>query len=512
MSKKQDKVKTKNSFFDRMLNRIEVVGNRLPDPIVLFAIMALAILVISALSSFFNVSAISPVDGEEIIAKNLLSRDGILEQLTGMVKNFSDFPPLGAVLVIMLGVGLADESGYFKTLMRRAVLSTPKKIIIPMIVLIGIIGNVAGDATQVVLPPLAATILMSFGYHPFVGLIAAYASTLGAFSANILIGMTDTLAAGFTEIGAQTVDPSFVANPAMNYYFIAVSTFFLLAVGTWVTYKFTIPRYGAFEGDMLENEAITPLENKGLRWANISVVAVVAILLIGVIPVNGWLRNAETGSIIQDSPLMASVVPLVMILFLVPGIFYGIGAQTIKSSKDFAQQIGRAMSSMGPYIVLVFVSAQMLAYFNASNLGAIISIKGANFLDSIGFKGIPLFVSFILFVALVNLLIGSASAKWAILAPIFVPMFMYLDYHPAFTQMMYRIGDSITNPITPMFPYLVLILAFAQKFDKKAGLGTLIAGLFPYSVFYGIFWIILLVVWYLLGIPVGPDAPIFLNK
>lgn len=295
MSKKQDKVKTKNSFFDRMLNRIEVVGNRLPDPIVLFAIMALAILVISALSSFFNVSAISPVDGEEIIAKNLLSRDGILEQLTGMVKNFSDFPPLGAVLVIMLGVGLADESGYFKTLMRRAVLSTPKKIIIPMIVLIGIIGNVAGDATQVVLPPLAATILMSFGYHPFVGLIAAYASTLGAFSANILIGMTDTLAAGFTEIGAQTVDPSFVANPAMNYYFIAVSTFFLLAVGTWVTYKFTIPRYGAFEGDMLENEAITPLENKGLRWANISVVAVVAILLIGVIPVNGWLRNAESG-------------------------------------------------------------------------------------------------------------------------------------------------------------------------------------------------------------------------
>lgn len=201
-----------------------------------------------------------------------------------------------------------------------------------------------------------------------------------------------------------------------------------------------------------------------------------------------------------------------MILFLVPGIFYGIGAQTIKSSKDFAQQIGRAMSSMGPYIVLVFVSAQMLAYFNASNLGAIISIKGANFLDSIGFKGIPLFVSFILFVALVNLLIGSASAKWAILAPIFVPMFMYLDYHPAFTQMMYRIGDSITNPITPMFPYLVLILAFAQKFDKKAGLGTLIAGLFPYSVFYGIFWIILLVVWYLLGIPVGPDAPIFLDK
>ncbi|PIC63955.1 aminobenzoyl-glutamate transporter [Sporosarcina sp. P13] len=512
MSKSPEAVKTKNSFFDRMLNRIEIAGNKLPDPIVLFAMMALAILIISAVSSFFNVSAISPVDGKEIVAKNLLSKDGILELLTGMVKNFSDFPPLGAVLVIMLGVGLADESGYFKTLMRRAVLSTPKKIIIPMIILIGIIGNVAGDATQVVLPPLAATILMSFGFHPFVGLIAAYASTLGAFSANVLIGMTDTLAAGFTEIGAQTVDPTFVANPAMNYYFIAVSTFFLLVVGTWVTYKFTIPRYGVFEGQILEHEPITPLENKGLRWANISVAVAVAILLIGVIPVNGWLRNAETGSIIQGSPLMAAVVPLVMIMFLIPGIFYGLGAKTITSSKDFAQQIGRAMSSMGPYIVLVFVSAQMLAYFNASNLGAIISIKGANLLDTVGFKGIPLFVSFILFVAVINLLVGSASAKWAILAPVFVPMFMYLDYHPAFTQMMYRIGDSITNPITPMFPYLVLILAFAQKFDKKAGLGTLIAGLFPYSVFYGVFWIILLITWYLLGIPVGPDAPIFLSK
>lgn len=511
MPKNVDTAKSKPSFFNRMLNRIEVVGNRLPDPIVLFAIMAVIILAISAVASMAGLSAVNPADGEEIVVKNLLSKEGIVELLTGMVKNFSDFPPLGAVLVIMLGVGLADESGYFQVLMKRAMMSTPKKIIIPMVVLIGIVGNVAGDATQVVLPPLAATMLMTFGYHPFVGLIAAYASTLGAFSANILIGMTDTLAAGFTEIGAQTVDPSFIANPAMNYYFIAASTFFLLVVGTWVTYKFTIPRYGMYEGEMLANEAVTPLENRGLRWANISVLVVVAIVLLGAIPSNGLLRNAETGSLIQDSPLMASVVPLVMILFLVPGIFYGIGAKTIKNSKDFAQQIGKAMSTMGPYIVLVFVSAQMLAYFNASNLGKIIAIKGAEFLDSIGFKGIPLFICFIIFVSLINLLIGSASAKWAILAPIFVPMFMYLGYHPAFTQMMYRIGDSITNPITPMFPYLVLILAFAQRFDKKAGLGTLIAGLFPYTIFYGVFWIILLIVWYFIGLPLGPGAPIFMK-
>ncbi|HHY20436.1 MAG TPA: AbgT family transporter [Bacilli bacterium] len=512
MSVETVKDKKKNSFFDKMLNRIETVGNKLPDPIVLFALMAMIILVLSAVASYFNVSAINPANQEKIVVENLLSKEGIVQILTGMVKNFSEFPPLGAVLVIMLGVGLADESGFFKTMMKRAVLSTPKRMIIPTIVFIGIIGNVAGDATQVVLPPLAATILISFGYHPFVGLVAAYASTLGAFSANILIGMTDTLAAGFTEVGAQTVDPSFVGNPIMNYYFIAVSTFVLLAVSTWVTYKFTIPRYGLYEGAVLEADTITPLEKRGLRWANYSIVGSVILALIAIIPENGLLRNAETGSLIQDSPLMAAVVPLVMILFIVPGLFYGFGAKTIRSSKDLAEQLGKAMSTMGPYIVLVFVSAQMLAYFNQSNLGKIIAIKGAELLDSIGFKGIPLFIAFIVFVAFVNLLIGSASAKWAILAPIFVPMFMYLGYHPAFTQMMYRIGDSITNPITPMFPYLVLLLAFAQKFDKKAGLGTLIAGLFPYSIFFGISWIILLIVWYLLGLPVGPDAPIFLNK
>lgn len=501
--------KEKHSLFDKMLNKIEVVGNKLPDPVVLFAIIALIIVVVSWIASMFNLKATNPVDSSIVEVHNLLTKEGIVEMLTGMVKNFTDFPPLGAVLVIMLGVGLADEAGYFKTMMKRAVLTAPKKAIIPVIILIGIIGNVAGDATQVILPPLAATILMSFGYHPFVGLIAAYAATLGAFSANILIGMTDTLAAGFTQVGARTVDPNFVANPAMNYYFIAISTFVLLIVATWVTYKFTIPRFGVYDGPVETLEEITEGEKKGLRWANISLLVLVAVLLAMVIPSGGWLRNPETGSILNGSPLMTAIVPIVMIVFLVPGFFYGLGAKTIQSTKDFANHLGKTMSLMGPYVVLVFVSAQMLAYFNSSNLGKIIAIKGAEFLEGIGFKGVPLFIAFIIFVAFVNLLIGSASAKWAMLAPIFVPMFMYLGYHPAFTQMMYRVGDSITNPITPMFPYLVLILAFAQRFDKRAGLGTLIAGLFPYTIFFGIFWILLIIIWYLLGIPVGPSGPIY---
>ncbi|UAC49945.1 AbgT family transporter [Bacillus aquiflavi] len=493
-----------------MLDKIEYAGNKLPDPIVLFVILSAIIILASYVLSLLNISAVNPATNEKVVVHNLLSKDGLIEILTGMVKNFSEFPPLGAVLVVMIGVGLADESGFFSVLMKRAVVATPKKIIIPSIIFIAIVGNVAADATQVVLPPIAAAVLMAFGYHPLVGLVVAYASTVGAFSANIMIGMTDTLAAGFTEIGAKAVNPDYVANPAMNYYFIAVSAFFLLIVATWVTYKFTIPRFGTYTGMAVEMEKITELEKRGLRWSGIVFLVFIIITLILVLPQNGILRNPETGSLIQDSPFMAAIVPLITIFFLIPGLFYGLGSKTIRSSKDFADMLGKAMSTMGPYIVLVFVTAQMLAYFSSSNLGPIIAIKGAEFLESVGFTGIPLFIFFIIFVGFVNILIGSASAKWAILAPIFVPMFMILGYDPAFTQAMYRIGDSITNPITPMLPYLVLLLSFAKQYDKKTGLGTLISALFPYTIFFGIFWILLLIVWYLLGIPVGPQGPIYL--
>lgn len=503
--------KMKKSFFNRMLDSIEYAGNKLPDPIVLFFILCGIVLVVSSITSFFNVSAVHPVTGEKVVAQNLLTGTSFADFLTTMVKNFTDFPPLGMVLVMMLGVGLAEQSGFFTTLMKKAVTSTPKKVLIPSIILIAIIGNAAGDAGPIVLPPLAATVLMAFGYHPMVGLVVAYASTLGAFAANLVIGLSDTLATGFTEIAAQTIKPDYIANPAMNYYFLAVSAILLLFVSLWVTHKFTIPRFGVYTGEIQQLEEITPDEKRGLRWAGISAVVFSGIILALIIPENGILRNPETGSILEGSPFISGIVPLLTILFFIPGLFYGLGAKTIKTSKDFGDMLSKAMSTMGSYIVLVFAAAQMLAFFAASNLGPIIAIKGADFLNSVGFTGIPLFVAFILFVALVNLLIGSASAKWAILAPIFVPMFMFLDYHPAFTQILYRVGDSITNPITPMLPYLVLLLSFAKKYDKNVGLGTLISALFPYTLFFGIFWIIIVVIWFLLGIPVGPAGPIYLN-
>ncbi|WP_053362737.1 AbgT family transporter [Bacillus sp. FJAT-27251] len=503
-------VKEKKSFFERMLDSIEKAGNKLPDPIVLFFVLSGIVLLASFIAGIFNLSAVHPGTGETIVAKNLLDGEGIVYFLTNMITNFSGFPPLGMVLVMMIGVGLAEQSGFFSSLLKRAVVSTPKKIIIPSIILIAIIANAAGDAGPIVLPPLAAVVLMSFGFHPLVGLVVAYASTLGAFAANLIIGMSDTLAAGFTEIGAQTLNPDYLANPAMNYYFMAVSAIILLFVSLWVTHKFTIPRFGTYTGEIQAMEEMSPLEKRGLKWAGLAALFFVIAILAMIIPEKGILRNPETGSIIQDSPFMTGIVPILTLLFFVPGLFYGFGAKTIQSSRDFGDMLGKSMSTMGPYIVLVFAAAQMLAFFSTSNLGPIIAIKGADFLNEVGFTGIPLFLGFIIFSALLNLLIGSASAKWAILAPIFIPMFMLLDYHPAFTQALYRVGDSITNPITPMLPYLVLLLSFAKKYDKNIGLGTLISALFPYSIFFGIFWLILVTIWYLLGIPVGPEGPIYL--
>lgn len=502
--------KKKTGFVDRFLNKIEVAGNKLPDPILIFIILMGVILAGSFVASLFNLKATNPVSGEVIEAVNLLSGEGLLKILSESISNFSAFPPLGMVLVVMLGVGLAEKTGYFETAMKRVIEVAPRALIIPTMILVGILGTVAGDAGPVILPPIAAMVMMKLGYHPFAGLVMAYAATLGAFGANLVLGMADALVLGFTEPAAQLVNPDYVGNIAMNYYFMAASTIFLLSIIYLVTTKLTIPRLGAYTGQVMDDKKLTPTQISALRWANISAVITAIVILALAIPENGLLRNAETGSLITNSPLMNSAVFIITILFFVPGLVYGLKVKTIQSSKDFGNLLSDAMSTMGSYIVLVFFAAQMLAYFNWSNLGPILAIKGANALEAMKVEGVPLIVGFIILTMAINLLIGSASAKWAILAPIFIPMFMYLGYDPAFTQMIYRVGDSITNPITPVLPYLPLLLAFAKKYDKNVGIGTLIANLLPYSIALFFAWTIFTVVWYLLGIPVGPNGPIFL--
>lgn len=502
----------KKGFMDKFLDGIERAGNKLPDPVVIFISLCSLILIASWIASLFGVQAKNPADGKVVKAINLLTPDGIAKIISEAVPNFAAFPPLGLVLVVMIGVGIAEKTGYFETLMKYTIEKTPKKIIIPIIIFVGIMGNAAGDAATIVLPPIAAMVFIRLGYHPIAGLAMAYAAALGGFSASLVIGMTDALAVSFTEPATKLIDGSVKVNAAMNYYFLCASTFLLLVVAWFVTNKIVIPRFGKYEGTYTDedtNEHVTDKERKAMSWANWSILLLMMLLVFLTVPEHAILRNAKTGSLIDDSPLMDGIVPIITLLFLVPGLIYGYMAGTMRSTRKFSEMLAESMSSMGGFIVIVFFAAQMLAFFTWSNLGTIVAIKGAALLK--GQNGVVLILGVLILSAFINMLIGSASAKWAILAPILVPMLMLLGIHPAFTQVIYRVGDSITNPITPMMPYLPLLLSYAQKYDKNIGLGTMIAALMPYSIAFGIFWTLLLLVWYFLGIPVGPGGPIHLG-
>lgn len=504
----------KRTVLSRVLDAIEAAGNKLPDPVFIFLSLCIVVLVASWLAASAGVSAVNPANGETIHAVNLLTRANLVRAVEEAVKNFATFPPLATVLGAMIGMGIAEKSGWFETLMKAAVQRAPRVMMVPMIVFVGIMGNMAADAAIIVLPPIAAILFMRMGYHPIAGMVCAYASVLGGFAANLTVGLTDVLALTFTAPAAALLDEplSQNLNAAMNYYFIAASTFVLLIVAWYITVKITIPRMGHYQPEAgvpeVDNDPITPRERKAMWAANITLFALIALLLVLTVPEGAFLRNAETGSLIEKSPLMNGIVFILAVLFFFPGAVYARIAGTAKSGGDIARMMGEAMAAMGPYIVIVFFAAQMLAYFHWSNLGTILAIKGADALA--GQSGITLIIGIVLLSASINMLIGSASAKWAILAPIFVPMMMLLGYHPAFTQMIYRVGDSITNPITPMMPYMPLILSFAQRYVKNFGMGTLIAALLPYSIAFALIWTAFLIGWYLMGWPVGPGGPIHL--
>lgn len=504
--------KHKPTLVYRFLNIVEKVGNKLPDPSILFFLMCLGLAIITWIVSLFHITVKHPGTGDTIAIKSILSKDGLMMILNDAVKNFSEFPALGLVLAVMLGVGVAEKTGYFDKLMVQIVHKAPKKFIVPVIILIGILGNAAGDAAPIVLPPLTAMVFIKLGYHPIAGLAMAYASAIGGFSANIMIGMSDALLYAFTEPATKIVSDNVHVNVAMNWYFIAASVLVLLPAVYWVTMRFVIPRLGSYDDSNSdiqvddENTGLTTEENRAVFWANISFFIMIALLIILAIPQGSFLRNAKTGSLLNDAPIINGVGLIILFLFLVPGLVYGLMMKEFKNSKDLGKMLADSMSSMGSFIVIVFFAAQLLAFLEWSNLGVIVAVKGAALLQ--GQNGIILILGIILLSVIINLLIGSASAKWGILAPIFIPMLMLVGFHPAFTQMLYRIGDSISNPITPMMPYLPLLLSYAQKYDNNMKLGSLLSSLMPYTIVLSIVWPLFMIIWYLLGWPLGPGGPL----
>lgn len=498
------------SWVDRFLSAIERVGNALPHPATLFGLFALIVVVLSGVFSWLDVSAVNPSNDELIRPVNLMSREGLHRILVEMLDNFTGFAPLGTVLVAMLGIGVAEGSGLIGAGLRLLVLSSPEKWLTFVIVMAGVLSNTASEVGYVLLVPLSAIIFLAVGRHPIAGLAAAFAGVSGGYSANLLLGTIDPLLAGLSQEAAQIVDPTYLVNPACNYYFMFVSTFFIAAAGTWVTEKLVVPRLGPYEGDA-EAEEIRPLsaeEKRGLKFALISILVLTALVLWGLIPENGMLR-AMDGSVLR-SPFMQGIVAFIFISASLAGIAYGIGAGTLKNDTDVMNGMGKAMSTLGIYMVLVFFAAQFVAYFKWTNLGLIFAIKGAALLQASGLGPIPLMIAFVFLSAIINLAMGSASAKWAIMAPVFIPMFMFLGYSPELVQTAYRVGDSVTNIISPMMSYFALIIAFVQQYDKKAGIGTIVATMLPYTFVFLVIWLVLLIIWLLVGAPLGPGAPLYL--
>ena len=496
---------TRKNWSQRALDAVERAGNRLPDPATLFVIAILLVIVLSVVMAAFGVSTTHPVGKNEIGAISLLSPEMLRRFLTEMPQTFAQFPPFGLVLMVMLGVGVAEKTGLIAAALSGVIRSAPPVLLTAAVVFTGVMSSLAADAGFVVLIPLAAALFHAVGRHPLAGLGAAFAGVSGGFSANLLITPLDPLLAGLTQAAAQILEPSYFVAVTANYFLMVALVPLFTVLGTVITERVVEPRLAA-SGLVSSVAPLAPPqeggtnERRGLLAAGVALLAVVLLMLWLVVPEDAPLRGPD-GSV---DPFLRSIVAFVFLAFLLSGIAFGVVTKRIRSDRDAVGLMAASMSDMAAYIVLAFFAAQFIALFAWSNLGVILAIEGADGLRAVGFVGLPLLVAIVFFSAGVNVLIGSASAKWSILAPIFVPMLMLLGISPEATQAAYRIGDSFTNTITPLLPYFPLILIFAQRYAPAFGIGSLIALMLPYSLAFGLLSTALFAAWYAFDIPFWP--------
>ncbi|HMO16166.1 MAG TPA: AbgT family transporter [Pirellulaceae bacterium] len=539
----ENKLKRERGLIDGFLGFVERVGNLLPHPVMLFAYLALFTILLSGIGAHFDWSVVDPrpesapgrsPDGM-VRVESLMSGEGLRRITTELVNNFVKFAPLGTVLVALLGVGVAEHSGLISAAIRLLILGAPKFLVTAALVFAGVVSNTASEIGYVVIVPLGAAIYFSLNRHPLAGLAAAFAGVSGGYSANLLLGTIDPLLSGITSKAAESFDPSYVTNPvspACNLYFMMVSTFVVTALGTFVSMFIVEPRlgnYSASEGDQNElaeqnkMDALTDLEKRGLIATAISIAGLTLVLLYLCVPIGAfehwlgvelkilpWLGALAEPVAGKSTPsFLTGIVALIFVGFLIPGIVYGAVVGTIRKDIDVLNSMSKSMSSMGMYIVLVFFAAQFVEFFNWSNLGTLLAIKGGELVRYLKLDNPLIFVFFIFLCAVVNLFMGSASAKWTFMAPIFVPMMMDIGYSPEVVQLAYRIGDSCTNVIAPAMSYFGMIFVFALKYKRDYRLGSLISLMLPYSIVFFIGWTLFFYLWvFLLGFPIGPMAPI----
>ncbi|MCR6663351.1 MAG: AbgT family transporter [Luteimonas sp.] len=514
-----DPIAAERGFGARFLDGVERIGNKLPDPAFLFLLLMLLVWGLSWALSYVEFSALNPRTGEPIQVVNLLSGSSLTAFMANMYQVFMAFAPLGVVLTAMLGLGVAEHTGFINAALRRILAITPKQLLTPALVAVAVLSHVAVDAGYVLVIPLGGVIFYAAGRHPLAGIAAAFCGVSGGFSATLIVPSSlDPLLASFTQTAGQILDPALTVNPLNNWIFTTASSALIIAIGWFVTEKIIEPRLQktVVDGDTADLPKMEPLtapERRGLTWAMVAMLVALVLFALSLIPeTSPWRAPPDTPAVLAGghpllvaaAPVMQSIVALIFILFLIPGIVYGYVAGTVKSHRDIIAAMTKAMSGMAYYIVIAFFIAQFLAGFNGSNLGTLLAVEGAALL-----QGLPVWltiIGLIVMTGIVNLFIGSASAKWALLAPIMVPLMMQLGVSPDFTQAAYRVGDSMTTIITPLMPYFPLIVVFCQRYVKSAGIGTLASIMLPYSIALSILWTLFLLAFWALGIPLGIDA------
>ena len=495
----------------RLLDRVEAIGNRLPDPAVLFLGLLIAVWVLSAALAQFSYSHLDPRTGAPLEIQNLATPSQLTEFLSGMVATFVGFHPLGVVLIAMLGIGVADHTGFIRTGLNALMNLTSKAVVTPMLLLIAIISHTAVDAGYVLVIPLGAVIFQAAGRHPLAGIAAAFAGVSGGFSANFVPSALDPMLQGITQAGAQIIDPEIQLNPLNNWFFTSASTLLIVGLGWYLTDRVIEPRLSgtALDGDLAqapELKPLTPDERRGLIAALTAMGLALVALFASALPEGSAWRTADGQLTTGAAPLMRSIVPLIFLVFLIPGIVFGYVARTITGHRDLIAGMTQAMSGLAYYLVMAFFASLFIAEFARSNLGALIALEGAALLKAAALPAFITVVGVILITGVINLFVGSASAKWALLAPILVPMLMQLGLSPDLTQAAYRVGDSSTNIITPLMPYFPLVVVFCQRYVKDAGIGTVLSMMLPYATVFIVVWTGFLLAYWAIGLPLGLQA------
>ena len=488
------------------LQWVERVGNKIPNPFLLFVYLIAVLMIASAVISWLNITAVNPSNGEIIHVKNLLSVEGIQWILPNVIKNFSGFTPLGSILALVIGAGLAERVGLLQSLMYKMASKVSARYASYMVIFIAFFSHISSDAALVVMPPLGALIFLAVGRHPVAGLLAAIAGVGCGFTANLLIVTTDVLLSGLSTEAAKAINPAVQVSVIDNWYFMAASVILLTIVGAVLTDKFVEPRLPVYRGERNdEMKKLTPLQNRGLMASGIAALVFIGLVAMLVVPEAAPLRNPKTGGIIP-SPFIQGIVPLIILFFFVISVPYGMVTKQIRSASDVPDLLVDPMKSMAGFIVMIFPLSQFVAFFNWSNMGKFMAIGLTDVLENLGMTGIPAFLGLIFLSALLCMFIASGSAIWSILAPIFVPMFMLLGFHPAFAQIVFRVADSSVIPLAPMSPFVPLFLGFLQRYNKEAKLGTYYSLVLPYPIVFFVVWLLMLVGWYLLGLPIGPGV------